>query len=106
MSIRSVIERDRNQRVLASIDSCCLSCRIVGIIKYILSYYVMLRKTRKTLLPGGILEIEFRGCFIYFEVFRSCSESIPIYTIVIDSATLELPLLRGKLTGLLRQRVS
>jgi len=56
-SIRSVIERDRNQRVLASIDSCSLSCRIVGIIGYILSDDVMFRNTKNTLLLGGTFGI-------------------------------------------------
>jgi len=61
-SIRSVIERDRNQRVLASIDSCSLSCRIVGIIGYILSDHVMFRNTKNTLLLGGTFGIPGSPC--------------------------------------------
>jgi hypothetical protein len=70
-SIRSAIERDRNQRVLASIDSCSLSCRIVGIIGYILPDDVMFRNTRNTLLLGGMSGIPSR--FSYFEACRGYS---------------------------------
>jgi len=61
-SIRSAIERDRNQRVLASIDSCSLSWRIVGIIGYILPDHVMFRNTRNTLLLGGTSGIPGTPC--------------------------------------------
>jgi len=63
-SIRSLIERDRNQRVLASIDSCSLPWRIVGIIGYILSDHVMFRNTRNTLFLAGTFRIPGRPYFI------------------------------------------
>ena len=43
-SMRSAMERDRNHRVLASIDSCCLSCPIAAVIKDIVLHNGMVHK--------------------------------------------------------------
>lgn len=72
-SIRSVIERDRNQRVLASIDSCSLSWRIVGIIGYILSDHGIFRNTRNTLFLAGTFGIP--GTYRLFRSVRGLVEA-------------------------------
>ena len=37
-SIRSAIDKDRNQRTFASMVSCCRSCRTTGVIEHILTH--------------------------------------------------------------------
>ncbi|MBA7643013.1 hypothetical protein ES703_50723 [subsurface metagenome] len=65
-SMRSAMDNDLNHMVLASIVSCCLSCRIVCFITYILPDYAIICNKRP------VLDIAINATWLlYIEFFSN-----------------------------------